>query len=145
MKELQTSMVIPHPPAVVWSVLAAGQEWHLWNLPQPGLRGPLEEGASGRVALRLVRWRLWVPITYHRVEPGRALFWEGGIRGIFYAVHGFELRPDGAGTHVAHIERFTGLIPALLGGLLARILAPMYQETNAGLQARVQVAADGDA
>lgn len=133
---LQTSVLIPHPPARVWAVLAAGQEWHLWNPSQPGLRGALETDSAGRIALRLARWTLWVPITYQRVEPCRALFWQGGIPGIFTAVHGFELHPDGAGTLVVHIERFSGIIPAALGRLLGRILAPMYQATNDGLLAR---------
>ena len=142
MTELQTSVLIPHPPERVWAVLAAGQEWHLWNPPQPGLRGPLEAGAAGRIALRLFRWTLWVPITYQRVEPCRALFWQGGLPGLFTAVHGFELRPDGASTHVAHIERFSGLIPAILGRLLGRILSPKYQATNAGLLARTAAVAE---
>lgn len=135
MRVLQTSVDIPHPPEVVWSVLTAGHDWHCWNSAQPGLRGTLETGGSGSIALRLFRWTLWVPITFQRVTPRRALFWQGGVRHLFYAVHGFELHDDGAGTRVEHIEHFTGVIPALLGGLLGRLLAPMYRATNAGLLA----------
>ena len=141
MTTLQTSVHIPHPPEVVWSVLTAGADWKHWNPTQPGLRGTIEEGASGRIALRLARWTLWAPITFQRVSPGRALFWQGGVRHLLYAVHGFELRSDDAGTQVMHIEHFTGVIPALLGALLGRMLAPMYQATNDGLLARAAVVA----
>lgn len=134
MKTLQTTVRIPCSPEVVWSVLAAGHDWHHWNPIQPGLRGELKEGASGRVALRLARWTIWVPITFQRVSLGRALFWQGGVRWLLYAVHGFELHGDESGTRVVHIERFSGVIPALAGGLLGRVLSPLYQATNAGLR-----------
>ena len=145
MMELRTSVYIPHPPEVVWAVLTAGEDWHRWNAAQPGLRGTITEGGSGRIALRLVRWTLWVPIIFHQVSACQSLFWRGGVGPLFYAVHGFELRADGTGTQVMHIERFTGMIPALLGGLMGRVLRPMYRATNAGLLARSAVLADESA
>lgn len=137
MRVSRTECLIPHLPDSVWSVLIDAAQWPTWNPIQPGLEGPIKLGAAGRIAIMVGPWIAWVPIVFVRVEPGRALFWQGGVRRLFHAEHGFELTPTADGTRVAHIERFTGLIPALGWWLLRRLLTPMYKRTNAGLRERV--------
>lgn len=139
-RAVQTTVQIPAPPEAVWAVLADTAGWAEWNPMQPGFACALAPGAKGRIAVRLLGITLWVPIQLDRVEPGRALSWRGGVPRVFTAVHGFVLSPTPDGTRVDHIERFTGIIPALFWWALKPVLMPGYRQTNAALVDRVGAA-----
>jgi hypothetical protein len=54
-------------------------------------------------------------------EPGRRLTWLGhlGVRGLFDGEHTLAVEPHGTGTLFTQSETFRGILPPLLGRLLA--------------------------
>ena len=132
----RTSISIAAPPAVVWGVLTDTARWPEWNPSQPGFKVPLKAGARGRIAVASGSRVRWVPIRMVSVVPERTLSWRGGVRGVFHAVHGFDLMPEGSGTRVDHVEIFSGVIPHLAWAALQRRLMPRYRAVNAALRER---------
>lgn len=138
MPSVQTSIHIAAPPSVVWSVLKDTAQWHTWNPTQPWLEGPLQQGGRARIAVGIGRWMARVPVTFATVSPEQALFWQGGLRPLLYARHGFSLSAADGGTHVDHIEHFSGLLPLISWWPLRALLMPGYRRTNEGLRARAE-------
>ena len=129
----ETQVFIPASPERVWAVLTQTERWSAWNPSQPWLRCPLTEGARGHIAVRIGPWVLPAGIRMVTVVPNEALCWEGGVRGLFYARHGFFLSAEPSGTRVFHRETFHGVVAWLLGQWLIRRLHASYQRTNTGL------------
>lgn len=120
-------------PAEVWAVLCDLAGWPRWN----SIHGRAPEGLSAGAPLRLTLFVAGRSVPARaaicRYEPERALIWQGGVPGVFQAVHGFELQPDGDGCRVTHHESFTGLLVPLGLALLGSEQDAMYGRVNAAL------------
>ncbi len=118
MRRVATSDTIAAPPERVWQVLTDFAAYGDWN--------PLIRAASGDLALG---GRLQVtilppggaPVTFKPVvtalRPNQLLRWKGRLLlpGLFDGDHQFRLTATPSGTAFDHEERFTGLLPAVMG------------------------------
>ena len=111
--------------------------WPEWNPLQPGFEVSLQPGARGRIAVRLGERVRWPKVRLVAVDPERTFSWEGGVRGLLHATHGFDLRPEGEGTYVEHVEVFSGAVPLIGSDWLEHWLMPRYRRVNQALSDRV--------
>lgn len=121
--EIRTEIWIECPPAAVWQILTATEEYPSWNpfirrlrgQLQPGSRIEIEIGPPGSDAMT------FRPVVL-TVERDREIRWIGSfwIRGLFDGEHSFRLESDGHRTHLIQTERFSGL---LVGRLSDSILS----------------------
>jgi hypothetical protein len=120
--EIETDIWIECPPAAVWQILTATDEYPSWNPFIHRLRGPLHPGSRIDVEIGPPDSS---PMTFQpvviTVERDREIRWLGSfwIRGLFDGEHSFRLESDGRRTRVIQAERFSGL---LVGGLSDSIL-----------------------
>lgn len=110
-KNIYTSIDINAPRQVVWDILADNDAYGDWNPYHVSVSGDLREGE--RLAVRIEKPNgTKVAIEPHvmRLLPLEELTWGGGIRGIFYGEHVFELSSIGKGkTRLIQRETFSGL------------------------------------
>jgi hypothetical protein len=130
-KEIQTEIWIERPPAAVWQILTATDEYPSWNPFIRHLRGQLQPGSrieveigppgSGTITFR--------PVVL-TVEQDREIRWLGSlwIRGLFDGEHSFRLESDGHRTHLIQSERFSGL-------LVGRLTDSTLHQTEEGFAA----------
>jgi hypothetical protein len=120
-KLIETTSRIDAPPEVVWGVITDFAAYPDWNPFITSLGGDLREGARLRATFQLAnrKPRTFRP-TVTVVDPGRRLVWRGrlAIPKLFDAEHGFVVRPFDSGTGFVHTERFRGVLPSLLSGVL---------------------------
>jgi hypothetical protein len=130
-KEMRTEIWIERPPAAVWQILTATDEYPSWNPFIRHLRGQLQAGnrieveigapGSGTMTFR--------PVVL-TVERDRELRWLGSLwmHGVFDGEHSFRLESDGRRTHLIQSERFSGL-------LVGRLTDSILRETEEGFAA----------
>lgn len=128
------------PADQVWEALMDLPSWREWATFHPTAHGAIEAGQSITVRFS-VRGLIRIPgrARFIRVEPGRSLWWRGGLGSLLAVEHGFDLTPTEGGTLLHHEERFSGP----LAGLVVRILGSgqegKYAEVNQRLKRRLEV------
>jgi hypothetical protein len=138
---LITQLLIDAPVATVWRVLTDFDAYPEWN---PGLsfRDTPVEGATVRLAVKLLGPSFTTPVTIEAIEPERMLRWRGGPALLMSGTHYFELRPEGPNrTELIHGEQFSGLALPLLWPLLRGRLNAFYWRINTALKLRAEQAA----
>lgn len=137
-REIHTEIEIAAPPEAVWAVLSAIDTWAEWNPVLGGVRlaGPLREGTSGRLILRLPPplGERTLAVRLVTVRPQRELAWKGGVPGLMVGRHGFRLEPTDAGTRLVHTEVFSGVLAPGLVRVLRGELGKGYRRLNQGLR-----------
>jgi hypothetical protein len=130
-KEIQTEIWIERPPAAVWEILTATDEYPSWNPFIRHLRGQLQTGNRIEVEIGApgsdtMTFRPVVLTVDRDVE----IRWLGSlwIRGLFDGEHRFRLESDGGRTHLIQGERFSGL-------LVGRLTDSILGETEEGFTA----------
>ena len=122
----------------MWACLTDLEGWRRWNTLAASAPDGLVEGGRLRLRIHLPRGGS-IPATARliAVRPERELRWQGGVPGLFHAVHGFALEPVDGGTAVTHDERFRGLLvrPVLWG--LGEAHAGQYERVNEGLARQI--------
>ncbi|MCK8501496.1 SRPBCC domain-containing protein [Myxococcus fulvus] len=141
MFQLRTEAFIDASPDAVWAVLCDFQAYPLWNPLMLEAHGRVEVGA--RVAMkarspdgsgRVFGFRA----TLTRVEPPMRLEWTGGVPGLMFGRHGFELRPEGSGTRLVHGEDFSGVVTWFMGRPRRDAFRAAYEVMNRALAERVR-------
>jgi hypothetical protein len=121
-KIIDTTSHIDAPPEIVWRVITDFDAYPDWNPFITSLEGDVREGARLRATFQLAghKPRTFRP-TVTVVDTGRLLVWVGrlAVPKLFDAEHCFAVRPLDSGTEFVHTERFRGVLPPLLGGILA--------------------------
>ncbi|MXP00614.1 SRPBCC domain-containing protein [Altererythrobacter xixiisoli] len=118
-REIVTSARIAAPPQRVWAVLSDGAAYPQWNPFITRFDGVLAPGR--RVTMTLTPrtgQAMEISPQLVRVRPGRELRWRGELilPGVFDGEHYFILAPtDAGGTRLTHGERFSGMLPWLIG------------------------------
>jgi uncharacterized protein YndB with AHSA1/START domain len=115
-------------PQTVWDVLAAIDEWPIWNsdVKSASLEGELARGSR-------FRWKAGpgtITSTLVQVDPPRLIGWLGKTLGI-NAVHVYRLEPQEGGTRVTSEESYEGLPVRLMHGRMQKMLD---DATESGLQ-----------
>ena len=134
---IHTERHLAAPPERVWAVLTDFAAYPAWNpfLRSLELKGPLQLGTkiAGRASVSSRSDRtLGIFGRIVLCEPARGLGWAGGVPGLFFGRHTFELTPKDGGTHLVHAERFTGLLTLVAGGAVKKLQAK-YEELNEAL------------
>jgi hypothetical protein len=132
--EIQTDIWIERPPADVWQILTATDEYRSWNPFIRLVRGELHPGSRIEVVIGppdSTPMTFW-PIVI-TVQREREIRWLGSvwIRGLFDGEHSFRLESDGKRTHLFHAERFSGV-------LVGRLSNGILRETQCGFVAMNQ-------
>jgi hypothetical protein len=121
-KTIETITFIEAPTNVVWNVIADFDGYADWNPFVTALAGEPRVGARLRATFTLPgrKPRTFTP-TIVAFEPLRRLSWLGrvAIPRLFDAEHTLVIDSCNGGTEFMHTERFRGLLPPLLGGMLA--------------------------
>lgn len=120
---------IAAPPEAVWQVLTAFGCYAAWHptLSLDGAAPGMEPGA--RLAFRLSGGSAGdqaFTAELTEVAPPRLLAWQGGVEGVFFGQHTFELRAlPGDGTRFTDTERWSG---AMAASVIARSRAALEEE-----------------
>lgn len=142
-KEIITAVDIAKPPAEVWRVLAAFEEWPDWHPSILEFAGSATAGNKLRFRARSPEGGGGVTLkpTVLDADSGRLLRWRGHflVPGLFDATHEFVLEATGGGTRVTQRERFSGVLVPILRAVLARTERDNARADQA-LKARAELA-----
>ncbi|ALG11741.1 hypothetical protein AOZ06_37070 [Kibdelosporangium phytohabitans] len=131
-----TSIVIDAPPDRVWHVLTAFDQYGRWHPTLEIRRGEPVPGspiqmriAAGTAAERAAEG------TVLEATANHVLSWEGGMPGLLYGHHRFELAEQDGRTHLTNRESFTGSMVAevMAGG--REVLLAEFDAANQALKA----------
>ena len=128
------------PVDAVWSALMDLPSWTEWSTFYPTAHGAIEAGQPVTVRFS-VRGMIRIPgrARFIRVEPGRSLWWRGGLGSLLRIEHGFDLEPTEHGTMLHHEERFSGPLAGLVVGILGSAQEGRYAQVNLRLKRRLEV------
>jgi hypothetical protein len=139
--EIQTDIWIERPPADVWRILVATNEYPSWNPFLRHLRGELRPGSKIEVEIAPPDSR---PMTFRpvviTVQRDREIRWLGSvwIRGLFDGEHSFRFESEGGRTHLIQAERFSGLLVGRLSDSILRKTRRGFVAMNEALKERVE-------
>lgn len=140
--EVRAATEIEASAKTVWSVLTDFPRFPAWNPFIQRARGRAERGKTVRVS---VRPELGVPLGFRATvvesDPRHELHWVGHVLAPWLArgEHWFTIEPlDEHRVRFEQRETFSGLLPRLWGGLLARQAKRGFEEMNAALAARAR-------
>ena len=146
--QAHAELVVGASPTEVWALLTDLDHWPDWN---PDVQDVV---ADGPVAPGIVfRWRAGRAQIVSTIRETRKPFemaWTGRTPGI-RAVHVWRLQPERGGTLIWTAESWSGLLPRLLRGRLARKLqhaldkGMYYLDVEFGRRAAAQAAAESEA
>ncbi|MBO9128562.1 SRPBCC domain-containing protein [Bacillus sp. 165] len=137
MKELITEIIIPAKVEDVWAVLIDAANVPEWN-PQifkiTGRFG-LNEKITGHVyAPNGSGKRFAFKGKVTDFEKGKKLAWKGGVPGVLYGYHYWELIDLGTETKVIHGEQFYGVFTFLISEARLNMMKPFYEDANTALR-----------
>ncbi|MBI5084720.1 MAG: SRPBCC domain-containing protein [Acidobacteria bacterium] len=141
-RDITTEITIDAPPEQVWRVLAATNDYPLWNPLVLQLSGHLQLGEKLRITVPAGESnQVTLTVRVTTLILNRELAWQGGIPvpGIFEGDHHMRLEAAGDGrTRFLHFEHYNGLLVGpFMRGLLDRTERG-FHEMNSALKARVE-------
>ena len=139
--ELRAEIVIDAPPSLVWAILtdlAAYPDWNPFITCSEGSIG-VGERLTNRIEQVGGKAVTFQP-TITQVDEQRDLEWLGRLvlPWLFDGRHRFELLPDGDGTRLVQMERFTGVLVPLLRKRLDTETRAGFEAMNTALKARAE-------
>lgn len=134
-----TSVVIDAPRNRVWRVLVAFDQYKQWHPtielvagePVPGARIQMRI-AAGTPAERTAEG------TVLEASEDRLLKWEGGVRGLLWGEHRFDLVEQDGRTHLTNSESFTGSMVEQVMASGRETLVAEFEAANQALKAYVE-------
>jgi hypothetical protein len=122
MKLMETRIDIDAGPQEIWDVLMDFESYPEWNPMVVAISGAPEQGSrlEVKIAMKNGRRMTFRPNVVE-YEAGRRFAWLGklGVRGLFDGLHRFEIENGGDKATFVHSEEFRGLLPPLLGRVMA--------------------------
>jgi hypothetical protein len=148
-KTIETTNFIEAPTDIVWNVITDFDAYASWNPFITELAGEPRLGGRLRATFTLPgrKPRTFTP-TVVALEPGRRLSWLGriAIPKLFDAEHILAVTSRNGGSEFVHTENFRGLLPPLLGRLVAATHeAFVAMDTALKQRAEMMAHADRDA
>lgn len=137
---VETSIEIEAPAALVWSVLLDFDSYFEWNPFVLGIQGLAIPGERLHVSIRPpgARSMFFKPRVLH-VAGGRELRWLGRffLPGLFDGEHYFRLEPIGdSRVRFVHGEVFSGLLVGLANDSLLESIREGFDEMNRAIKRR---------
>ena len=139
--EIRTEIWIERPPADVWQILTATDEYRSWNPFIRRLRGELQPGSRLEVEIEPPGSN---PMTFRpiviTVQRDREIRWLGSfwIRGLFDGEHSFRLESNGGRTDLIQAELFSGLLVGRLSNSILRRTERGFVAMNEALKHRAE-------
>jgi hypothetical protein len=135
-RSIRTEISIDAPAGHVWDTLMDFGTFERWAPFFASIEGTPEVGRRLTVKFRN---GMTVKPVVTEAEPGRVLEWRGkvGFKGLFDAVHRFEITPEGEATRFIHTEQFSGLLVPLFGRVI-RKTAREFEVFNDALKQRCE-------
>lgn len=140
MPTIETTQLIAAPPDRVWEVLTDLKAYPEWNPFIVEGTGMLREGERLELRMRPPGGKA---MTFKpkvlKADPCHELRWLGRllVPGLFDGEHWFQLEPTDTGTLLTQGERFTGVLPPLMGKMLSRTERG-FVELNKALRERAE-------
>ena len=148
MRELRREIEIDAPPDRVWAVLTDFPAHPEWNPFIRRIGGELREGARLEVRIEPPGSRaMTFKPTVRAVESNRELRWLDRlfVPGVFDGEHTLRIESlDGGRSRFIQSERFSGLLVALVKGVLAKTEVG-FERMNTELKARAERQSDSNA
>jgi hypothetical protein len=143
MPDILTRIDIDAPVEKVWAILADTAAYDEWNPLITRFRGRLAPGEVIAFMAPFGRRDLPIDARVLEVDEHREIRWRGPksalVGRLFAGEHYFRLEArEGGGTTFIHGERFSGLVPSLLGQRLETRLLPLYGAMNDALKRRAE-------
>jgi len=124
---IEKSLEIEATAAEIWDQLVDVKSWPSWKpfIKKASVRGGYETVSSGsgiNFSLLLGVGAASAPlrVTVVEFDPRKSLAWEGGVRGLVHAIHGFELEERMGKTVVTSRETFSGALLSIVNLLVPR-------------------------
>ena len=137
---IRTAIEIDAPRSEVFAVLTDFENYPTWNPYHVRIVGDVALDAPLEVRVHRPDGKV-VDVPHVRIthlEQDVAIYWGGGISGIFKGEHRFDLEDaPGGGTLVRHDEDFEGLFIGF-ADLPPDVLAEGYKRVNEALKAHVE-------
>jgi uncharacterized protein YndB with AHSA1/START domain len=132
MKPIEHRITIHTPPATIFRIYQAVDQWHTWDPDTKAahLDGPFAVGTRGRIVPSNGKG---VPMEVVAIVPDQSFTVRGWIPG-FEMRFEHELLPQGASTQVTHRVSFTGWLAWLLGPMVGRDVDKGLPHTLASLK-----------
>lgn len=141
---LVTSIEIDAPHDVVWGVLTDFAALPEWSSSLRGLEGDLREGGQVSVTFRLFGRDQVFQHELKFFEEGAQFGWSDHATGVFTDRHIYRVEPLLNGrTRFVHSDEPQGAVLRLLGGVVGRQTADLFQVFNRELKARAEQVARG--
>ena len=133
---VEVSLDLEVSPQLAFDTLCDHSAWPAWMprsfLPVGASVGALTVG--GKVQVRIDRLPVASTLHVTVVDRGREIAWRGGLEGVLLGEHSCLFEPAGAGTRVRSVEKWSGVIAAILKPLLRAGAARVGRAQLAGLR-----------
>lgn len=142
---VEKTIEIEAPAAKIWEQLIDVKSWASWKpfVKKARIGGGHEHiglGSNIKMSLLVGSGVASAPLSVTVVEfdAPRALAWEGGVKGLVHAIHGFELKEGQGKTVVVSRETFTGALLSLMTLLVSKQeLEDLHEAWLKAIKARV--------
>jgi len=116
---VEKSLEVEAPALAIWEEMMKVSSWPEWKpfMKKAGVSGydSLTCGAKIKMSV-MVGGSASVPLSATVIEFNRPerLVWEGGVKGLFHAVHSFDFKSMGDKTRVTSREEFNGVLTGVV-------------------------------
>lgn len=142
-RDIETTTDIHAPIADIWRILTDFPQYEEWNPLLIRASGSLSVGNRLGITLRLPGSRpMSFSPTLIALVPEREFRWLGtlGFSALFAGEHIFQLVPQSNGTiRLKHSERFTGILPPLMGLQWYERVRQGFESMNRALKLRAEM------
>jgi hypothetical protein len=113
---VERKMEVKAPAAKIWEQLMDVASWPEWKpfVPKARIASGYDSLTCGaKLKMSIVfggAASIPLSVTISEFDKPSRLAWEGGAKGLFHAVHGFELKDQGGSTLVTSREDFSGVL-----------------------------------
>ncbi|HUT52072.1 MAG TPA: SRPBCC domain-containing protein [bacterium] len=143
--KVEKSIEVEAPAVEVWDAMMDVKSWPQWKpfMPKASLAGGYESVTCGtKIKMSvMIGGPASVPLKVSVVDfqkPGR-LAWEGGVKGVFHAIHSFDFKDKGGKTLVTSREIFTGaLLPVVKLMVTEDDLNKLHEDWVKAIKKRVE-------
>jgi hypothetical protein len=141
MPDINTHIAINAPPAKVWAVLMDFPEYRKWNPFITSIHGEATPGSQLQVNLCLSHNKIMRFDPIVQIVGDYDFSWRGKLYfdGLFDGDHHFKVEAAESGCVFKHSERFSGILPALMGRAFFASLKDRFILMNQALKNRAEM------
>jgi len=141
MLKIDTRILVNSKKQPLWHTIQNFKSYPQWNPMIVSMKGKPEAGEKLRMnAKGIFGFPLFINATFLKKSNDDFIQWGGGIKGILYGVHTFELHDttDNETTELHHYEEFTGILTLFMKGFFHKKITTAYQKHNLSLKSYME-------